>query len=91
MNPDTSAGIYVTGSVEAQFILIDQNRKMKEEDNIKNTKVHTLKRAARMNQRDKAFAKLFTNLPSDIMASEDPSTPLLLQVLLSLSTNIIKE
>ena len=43
-----------------------------------------------MNLRVTSFAKLVANLPNDIMASEDPSTPLL-QVLLSLSTNIIKD
>ena len=31
MNPDSSAGIYSTASVEAQCRLIDQNCKMKEE------------------------------------------------------------
>ena len=31
MNPDSSAGIYVTASVEAKCILIAQNRNMKEE------------------------------------------------------------
>ena len=36
------------------------------------------------------FAKLVANLPNDMMASEDPSTPLL-QVLLYLSTDIIKD
>ena len=30
MNPDSSAGIYVTASVEAQCIMIAQNRKIKE-------------------------------------------------------------
>ena len=45
---------------------------------------------ARMNQRATLFAKLVANLPNDIMASEDPSTPLL-QVLLSFSTGIIKD
>ena len=43
MNPDSSAGIYVTASVEAQSRLIAQNRNMKEEENIKNTKVNALK------------------------------------------------
>ena len=43
-----------------------------------------------MNQRDESFTKLFANLPNDMMASEYPSTPLL-QVLLSLSTDIIKD
>ena len=42
-----------------------------------------------MNMRATSFAKLVANLPNDIMASEDPSTPLL-QVLLYLSTDIIK-
>ena len=63
---------------------------MKEEEKIKNTKVNALKRAARMKLRATLFAKLLSNLPNDIMASEDPSTPLL-QVLLSLSTDIIKD
>ena len=52
--------------------------------------VNALKRAARMNLRVTSFAKLVVNLPNDIMASEDPSTPLF-QVLLSLSTEIIKD
>ena len=43
-----------------------------------------------MNQRAKPFAKLFTNLPNGMMTSEEPSAPLFLQVLLSLSTDIIK-
>ena len=90
MNPDSSAGIYVTASVEARCRLIAQNRKMKEEEKIKNTKVNALKRAARINQRTASFAKLVAYLPNDMMASEENSTPLL-QVLLSLSTEIIKE
>ena len=69
--------------------MIDENRKMKEEEKIKNSKVNALKRASRINLRATSFAKLLANLPNDIMASEDPSTPLL-QVLLSLSTDIIK-
>ena len=91
MNHYSSYGIYITASVEAQWILIAQKRKMKEEEKIKDTKVNALKRAARMNQRTKLFAKLVANLPNDMMASEDPSIPLLLQVLLSLSTDIIKD
>ena len=63
---------------------------MKEEEKIKNTKVNALKRAARMNLCATLFAKLVANFPNDRMASEDPSTPLL-QVLLSLSTDIIKD
>ena len=90
MNPDYSAGIYVTASVESQCRLIAQNRKMKEEDKIKNTKVNALKRAARMNLRATSFTKLVANLPNEKMDSEDPSTPVL-QVLLSVSTEIIKE
>ena len=90
MNPDSSAGIYVTASVEAQCRMIAENQNIKEEEKIKNSKVNALKRAARMNLRATSFAKLFAHLPSDIMASEDPSTPLL-QVLLSLSTDIIKD
>ena len=70
--------------------MISQNQKVKEEEKIKNTKVNALKRAARMNQRVTSFANLVANLPNDMMASEDPSTPLL-QVLLSLSTEIIKD
>ena len=75
MNTDSSAGIYVTASVEYQCRLIAQNRKMKEEEKIKNTKINALKRAARMNQRAKSFKKLVANLPNDMMASEDPPPP----------------
>ena len=70
--------------------MIAQNQKMKEEEKINNKKLNALKRAARMNLRATSFAKLVANLPNDTMNSEDPSTPLL-QVLLSLSTNIIKD
>ena len=90
MNPDSSSGTYVTASAEAQCRLIARNQKMKEEEKINNTKLNALKRAARMNQCATLFAKLVANLPDDIMASEDNSTPLL-QVLLSLSTDIIKD
>ena len=90
MNPESSAWIYVTASVEAQCIFIAQKRNMKEEEKINNTKLNTLKRAAHMNQHDKSFAELFANLPYKMVDSEDPSTPILLQVLLSLSTDIIK-
>ena len=90
MNPDSSAGIYVTTSVEAQRRMIAENRKIREEEKIKNSKVNALKRAARMNLRAMSITKLIANLPNDIMASEYPSTPLL-QVLLFLSTEIIKD
>ena len=90
MNPESSAGIYVTASVEAQCRMIDENRKIKGEENIKNSKVNALKRAAHINLRATSFAKFIANLPNDIVASEDPSTPLL-QVLLSLSTDTIKD
>ena len=69
MNPDSSVGIYVTASVESQCRMIDENRKIKEEEKIKNSKVNALKRAARMNLRATSFAKLIPNLPNDIMAS----------------------
>ena len=90
MNPDSSAGIYVTASVESQCRIIAENQKIKEEEKIKKSKVNSLKRSARMNLHATSFAKLIDNLPNYIMASEDPSTSLL-QVLLSLSTDIIKE
>ena len=90
MNPDSSAGIYVTASVEAQCRMIAENWNIKEEEKIKNSKVNALKRAARMNLRATSFTKLVANLPNYMMASEDPSAPLL-QVLLSLSTDIIKD
>ena len=48
-------------------------------------------KGACINQRDKSFAKLFANLPNDMVDYENPSTPLLLQVILSLSANIIKD
>ena len=63
---------------------------MKEAEKINNKKVNALKRAASMNLRAMSFTKLVSNLPNEIMAYEDPSTPLL-QVLLSLSTDIIKD
>ena len=65
---------------------------MKEEDNIIMINVNALKSTARMNQRRNSLAKLFgviAKFPNDVMASEDPSTPLL-QVLPSLSTDTIK-
>ena len=43
-----------------------------------------------MNQRAESFTKLVANLPNDIMDSDDTSTPLL-QVIFSLSTDIIKD
>ena len=90
MNPDSSAGIYVTPSVEAQCIIIAEKRKIKEEEKTKNSKVNALKRSACINQRATLSSKLVANLPNDMMASEDPSIPIL-QVLLSLSTDIIKD
>ena len=90
MNPDSSAGIYATASLESKCRLIAQKRNMKEEEKINDTRVNNLKRAARMNQRAKWLEKLVVNLPNDMMASEDNSNPLL-QFLLSLSTDIIKE
>ena len=90
MNPDSSSVIYVTASVEARCRLIAQNRKMKEEEKIKSTKVNALKKSARINLRAMSFAKLFANLQNEMMASEDNPTPLL-QPLISLSTDIIKD
>ena len=58
MNPESLAGIYITASVESHCILIAQNLKIKEEENIKNVKVTALKRAARMNQRIKSFTNV---------------------------------
>ena len=66
---------------------------MKEEEKIKMIKANALKKAARMNQHGKSFAKIFegtAKILNDMVASEDPSTPFL-QILLSLSTNIIKD
>ena len=66
---------------------------MKEEEKIKMIKVNAPKRAAYMNQWGKSSTKLVeatTYLPNDMMASEDPSTPLL-RVLLPLSTDTIKD
>ena len=53
--------------------------------------MNALKRAARMILRTTSFAKLVTNLPNDIMASEYPSSPIFVQFLLSLATDIIKD
>ena len=58
MNPDSSSGIYVTASVEDQCRSIAHNRKMKEEEKIKNTNVNAMKRSAPMNQCSKLFKKL---------------------------------
>ena len=80
----------MSASVEDQCRMIAENRKIKEEENIKNSKVNDMKKAARINQRATSFAKLVANLPNDMMDSEDKSTPLL-QVLLSLSTDTIKD
>ena len=91
INPDSSVGIYVTELVEDQCRLIPHNRKIKQEEEIKNIKVNSLKRAACINQCAKSLAKLVANLPNDMMASEDPSTSFVLQVPLYLSTKIIKE
>ena len=41
MNPYSSAGIYVTASVEAKCRMIDQNSKMQEEENKRKSKVNT--------------------------------------------------
>ena len=83
MNPDSSAGIYFTVSLEAQCRLIAQNHNMKDEEKINNTKVNYLKRDAHINQRATSFTKIVTNIPNDMMVSEDNSTPLL-QVLIYL-------
>ena len=64
---------------------------MKEEEKIKSIKLNDLKRAASTNHCTKLFSKLFANLPNYMIAFEDPSTPLLLQFIISLSTNIIKD
>ena len=63
---------------------------MQEEEKIKNTNLNALKMAACMNQRATSFAKIVANLPNVMMAYEDNSTPLL-QVLISLLTDIIKD
>ena len=76
--------------MEAQCRLIAQNRNMKDEEKTNNTKVNDMKRDARINQRATSLTKLVTNIPNDMMVSEDNSTPLL-QVLISLSTDIIKD
>ena len=73
INPKSSSGIYVTASVEAECILIAQNRNMKEQEKIKILKVNALKRAAHINQREKLFAKIVektANLPNEMMDSE---------------------
>ena len=72
MNCNSSDGIYITESVEAQYRLIAQDWDMKEEEKIKNTRVNYLKRDTCTNQCAKSFAKLVANLPNDMMASEYP-------------------
>ena len=80
INPESSSGIYVTASVEADCRSIAHNWKVKEKDKIKNININALKRATRMNQYENSFAKrceITVNLPNDIIDSENPSTPLL--------------
>ena len=69
MNPDSSVGIYVTASVEAQCRMIAENRKIKEEENIKNSKVNALKRAARINLRATSVTKILASLPITLILS----------------------
>ena len=70
MNPESSSGIYVTTLMEAKCRLITRNRKLKEDEDIKKIKVNYLKRAARMNQCAKLFAKLVANFKNYMMAYE---------------------
>ena len=43
IKPGSLACIYVTASVEAEFLIIDQNRKMQEEENKIASKVNAFK------------------------------------------------
>ena len=78
MNPEYSAGIYVTASVEDECHMIDQNRKMQEEENIITSKVNVLEKSARITKHGRFFAKILKpiyELHRDVKTSEDPSTP----------------
>ena len=93
LNPDSLTGIYVTILVEYEYRMNNQNRKMQERENKIVSKVNGLKKYARVTKRVRSFVKPLaetSNLSSDTKTSEDPSEPLL-QILLSLSINTIKE
>ena len=78
MNPEYSAGIYVTASVEDECHMIDQNRKMQEEENIITSKVNVLEKSARITKHRISFAIILEatdKLHWDMKTSEDPSTP----------------
>ena len=78
MNPEYSAGIYVTASVEDECHMISQNRKMQEEKNLITSKVNVLEKSARITKHGISFAKLLEATDKrhrDMKTSEDPSTP----------------
>ena len=87
MNPESSAGIYVTASAEAECHMIAHNQNMREGKKKITSKVNAFKKSARITKRGRSFAKLLeetSELYRDMNTSEDPS-------LLSLSTDTIKE
>ena len=93
MNPDSPAGIYVTASVEYEYHMIAQNQKMQEEEKKIISKVTALKKSARNTKHGSSFVKLLeatAKLHRDMKTSEDPADQLL-QVLLSLYTETIKD
>ena len=78
MNHEYSAGIYVTASVEDECHMIDQNRKMQEEENIITSKVNVFKKSARITKHGRSFAKLLEETDKRhryMKTSEEPSTP----------------
>ena len=78
MNPEYSAGIYVTVSVEDECHMIDQNRKMQEEENIITSKVNVFKNSPRITKHGRSFEKILEEtdkIHRDMKTSEDPSTP----------------
>ena len=78
MNPEYSAGIYVTASMEDECHMIDQNRKMQEEENIITSKVNVFKKSSHITKHRRSFTKLLEatdKLQRYMKTSDDPSTP----------------
>ena len=89
MDHNSSAGMYVTASVEAECRMIAQNRNIQEGGNKGTSKVNALKKSAHIIKGGSSFAKLLeatSKIPRDKKTSEDPSNPLL-KYLICLSTN----
>ena len=91
MNPDSSAGIYITASVEAECRMIAQNRKTQEEEKKRPKKLNAFKNSAHVTKCGiKNSLQQQPTYPATRRLQRTPSTPPL-QVLRSLSTDTIKD